>query len=97
MASGFAIHAKVVADIENNPVTGQVTFSVRDLPQVPFETFKVHLFASDRGLLATPTHCTIYKINSLFSPWNDQLAPQPSEPFMGVSQGPKWKELPRGH
>ena len=61
-------------------MTGQVTFSVADLPQVPFETFNVHLFASDRGLLATPTHCTLYNVDSTFSPWNNHLAPQPSEP-----------------
>jgi hypothetical protein len=94
VASGFAIHAKVVADVHNDPTTGQVTFSVTGLPQVPFETFKVHLFASDRGLLATPTHCTIYKIDSVFSPWNDQLAPQPSEPDMGISAGPTGRPCP---
>ncbi len=94
VASGFAIHAKVVADIHNDPSTGQVTFSVADLPQVPFETFKVHLFASDRGLLATPTHCTLYKIGSTFSPWNNQLAPQPSEPNLGVNSGPGGKPCP---
>lgn len=88
IASGFAIHAKVVADIHADPVTGQVTFSVTNLPQVPFETFKVHLFASDRGLLATPINCTLYKINSVFSPWNDRLAPQPSEPNFTLSAGP---------
>jgi hypothetical protein len=94
VASGFAINAKIVADIHNNPESGQVTFAVTDLPQVPFETFKVHLFASDRGLLATPTHCTLYKIKSLFSPWNDRLAPQPSEPNMGISSGPDGKPCP---
>ena len=41
-----------------DPVTGQVTAYFEDLPQVPFEDFDIHLFASDRGLLATPTHCT---------------------------------------
>ena len=70
------------------PETGQVTFSVEDLPQVPFEAFKLHLFASDRGLMATPTHCTVYKIGSTFSPWNDRLAPQPSEPILGSTRAP---------
>jgi hypothetical protein len=94
VASGFAIHAKVVADIHTDPSNGQVTFSVTDLPQVPFETFKVHLFASDRGLLATPTHCTLYSVDSLFSPWNDRLAPQPSNPNFGLSSGPDGKPCP---
>lgn len=94
VASGFAINAKVVADIHTNPTNGQVTFSVTDLPQVPFETFKVHLFASDRGLLATPTHCTLYTVDSSFSPWNDRLAPQPSNPTFGLSSGPDGKACP---
>ena len=31
---------------------------VENIPQVPFEEFNLHLFASDRGLMATPTRCT---------------------------------------
>jgi hypothetical protein len=95
VASGYAIHAKVVAEIHPDPETGQVTFSVADLPQVPFETFKVHLFASDRGLLATPTNCTIYGISSSFTPWNDRLAPQPSTPNLGISSGPNGRPCPQ--
>ena len=41
-------------------MTGQVTAHFDDLPQVPFDDFQLHLFASDRGLMATPTRCTIY-------------------------------------
>jgi hypothetical protein len=62
--------------------------SVVDLPQVPFETFNLHLFASDRGLVATPTRCAVFEADSLFVPWNDQLAPQRSKPLMTVTKGP---------
>jgi len=88
VASGFGIHAKLVADVLPDPQTGQVTFDIANLPQVPFETFSVHLFASDRGLLATPTHCTIYEVDSTFVPWNDQLSPQPSRPLLSLDSGP---------
>ncbi len=94
VASGYAIHAKVVAKVLPDPVTGQVRFEVTDLPQVPFETFDVHLFASDRGLLATPTHCTIYNVESSFSPWNDRLSPQPSRPLFSLTAGPDGKDCP---
>ena len=33
-------------------------------------------------------------MDSFFSPWNDRLVPQPSEPDMGVSQGPNGKRCP---
>src|SRR4029077_17454478 len=55
IADGFGVHAKFVASVQPDPKTGQLTLSVSDLPQVPFEEFNMHLFASDRGLMATPT------------------------------------------
>ena len=58
---GFGIHAKLAADVHPDPLTGQLTVTMAELPQVPFETFDLHLFASDRGLLATPTQCTLYR------------------------------------
>ena len=30
-----------------------------NLPQLPFDEYGIHLFASDRGVLATPTRCGI--------------------------------------
>jgi hypothetical protein len=88
VASGFGINAKLVADVHPDPETGQVTIVVENLPQVPFEEFNLHLFASQRGLVATPTHCTVYQTNSTFYPWNDKLAPQSSKPTFGLTSGP---------
>ncbi len=49
VASGFGINAKLVADVHPDPLTGQLTMSVTDLPQVPFEEFNLQLFSSDRA------------------------------------------------
>ena len=57
---GYGIHAKLAPKVIPDPETGQLTVSLEDLPQVPFEEFNLHLFASDRGLIATPTQCTLY-------------------------------------
>jgi hypothetical protein len=88
VASGFGINAKIVASFTPDPSTGQLKMSVTDLPQVPFETFNLHLFASDRGLVATPTRCTLYEADSLFVPWNDKLASQHSKPIISLEHGP---------
>ena len=71
-----------------DPETGQLTMSVTDLPQVPFEEFNLHLFASDRGLIATPTRCGIYTADSNFVPWNDQVPAAASQPLLNISSGP---------
>jgi hypothetical protein len=86
--SGFGINAKLVGSIHPDPKTGQLTSRFEDLPQVPFDDFDIHLFASDRGLLATPTTCTQYKASALFIPWNARLANQTSEQFFGIDSGP---------
>jgi hypothetical protein len=91
---GFGIHAKLAPEIVPDPQTGRLDISVRDLPQVPFEQFNLHLFASDRGLIATPTRCTLYQAGAEFTPWNDQIAPQTSSPNVSITSGPNGTPCP---
>ena len=65
-----------------------------NLPQVPFEDFELHLFASDRGLMATPTNCTIYTTKAEFYPWNATLAEQESTQVFGLRTGPHGTQCP---
>jgi hypothetical protein len=91
---GFGIHAKLLASFQPDPQTGRLTVAVDNLPQVPFEAFNLHLFASDRGLVATPTRCSAYTASSNLVPWNSQLAPQHSTPVMSITSGPHGSECP---
>jgi hypothetical protein len=86
--SGFGVNAKLVGSVQPDPTTGRLTARFDDLPLVPFDNYDIHLFASDRGLMATPTHCTQYRVEALFVPWNDVLANQSSEGFFGLDSGP---------
>jgi hypothetical protein len=94
IASGFGINAKIVANVTPDPQTGRLTMSVTDLPQVPFEAFNLHAFASDRALAATPTQCGVYQADSTFFPWNSDLAPQTSQPFVSIDSGPRGTSCP---
>jgi len=88
IASGFGINAKFVGSFEPNPTTGQVTAVFENLPQVPFENFQLHLFSGERGLMATPTRCTVYATNAHFYPWNSTLADQESSQIFSLESGP---------
>ena len=55
---GFGIHAKLIGKLLPDPKTGQITAEFNDLPQLPFEKFSMSVFASDRGVFATPTNCS---------------------------------------
>jgi hypothetical protein len=94
IADGFGIHAKLAASMLPDPQTGQLTFTTTNLPQVPFETFNIHLFASDRGLVATPTHCSLYGADATFIPWNQSLPLQVSRSNMSLSAGPNGLSCP---
>jgi hypothetical protein len=91
---GFGVHAKLAASFRPDPETGQLTMSIADLPQVPFQEFNLHLFASDRGLVATPIRCGIYFADAELVPWNGTLSPQPSRPLVSVSSGPRGGDCP---
>jgi hypothetical protein len=88
IAEGFGINAKFIGTFRPDPVTGQVTAFIEDLPQVPFDRFELHLFASDRGLMATPTHCTLYEVQARFFPWNAVLPDQTSTQPFSIDSGP---------
>ena len=93
-AAGFGINAKLVSSVRPDPSTGRITIQTQDLPQVSFEEFTFHLFSSDRGLFATPTHCTLYPVTGRFFPWNDELADQSSNSFFNIESGPDGKPCP---
>ena len=94
VVGGFGINAKLVGTFRPDPATGQVTAYFEDLPQVPFDLFDVHLFASDRGLMATPTACRLYQVEGLFLPWNRALPPVSSSSQISIESGPNGSQCP---
>lgn len=94
IADGYGFHIKLVGQLLPDPLTGRVTAKFEDLPQLPLETFSLHLFASDRGVFATPTHCAVYAVETRLYPWNPQLADQGGRFGMSLGEGPGGKPCP---
>ena len=93
-ASGFGMNIKLVGSLDPNLQTGQLTTKFEELPELPFETFQMHLFSSDRGLMATPTSCTVYTVSADLFPWNTTLADQTSTQVFGLESGPHGSKCP---
>ncbi len=93
-ANGFATHIKVVGTVTPDPETGELTTSFPTLPQSPFTDFNIHLFGSERGLLATPSQCGKYAVESTFTPWDSALPEQSSTQFFDVTSGPGGSPCP---
>ena len=56
----------------------------------------MHLFASDRGILATPTQCAVYAVDTHLYPWNTAQPDQVSQFGVSVGSGPNGKPCPAG-
>jgi hypothetical protein len=87
-ANGFATHVKLAGSVESEPQTGRLVASFQNLPQSPFSEFKLHFFGSERGLLATPTQCGTYPVESTFTPWDAALSTQTSTQYFEIDEGP---------
>ena len=95
VADGFGVHVKLpAASVEADPITGQLTTRLEDLPQFPFNEFNLHLFGSERGLLATPDRCGTYPVKSTFTPWDSLLPDQTSTQFFDLNEGPNGTACP---
>jgi hypothetical protein len=95
IADGFGLHIKLpAASLEADPATGQLTARLQELPQFPFSDFHLHLFGSERGLLATPDRCGTYAVESTFTPWDSDLSEQESTQYFVLDEGPNGSPCP---
>jgi hypothetical protein len=78
---------KLPGEVQPNPVTGQITTTFQNTPQLPFEELKLHFFGGERAPLTTPAECGSYATNALFTPWSREAAVQRSSAF-NVTSGP---------
>jgi hypothetical protein len=86
---------KVAGEVELNPVDGQLTTVFRDTPQLPFETFELHMFGGDRAPLASPAHCGPYTTTASIEPWSE-TGEAGSESMFDILSGPASFDEPAG-
>jgi hypothetical protein len=94
IADGYAVHVKLPGTVAADPVTGQLVITFKNLPQTPFSDFNMHFFGSERSLLATPTQCGTYGVETTFSPWDSVLPAQSSIQYFTLDSGPGGSPCP---
>lgn len=63
------IVVKLAGQVEADPVTGQLTTSFDESPQLPFADFKLDFFDGPRAALKTPATCGTFTTNAVLTPW----------------------------
>jgi hypothetical protein len=95
-ANGFGTAVKLPGSVYADRQTGQLVVSFENLPQTPFQEFDMHVFGSERGLLATPPACGTYPVTTTFTPWDEQISQQISTQFFTLDSGPNGSACPHG-
>ncbi len=77
------IVAKLAGKVEADPVTGQLTATFKDNPQLPIEDIETHFFSGPRGALKTPLACGKYTTTTTLVPWStpEGLDATPTDSF----------------
>jgi hypothetical protein len=94
---------KQAGEVHLDPSTGRIVSTFDNLPQVPFDTFKLHFYEGNRAPLVMPPNCGTYETVAKFTPWSaaDPDNPTPDEivtktsPFT-VDQSSKGGPCPSG-
>ncbi|MET0602500.1 MAG: hypothetical protein ABW167_10955 [Baekduia sp.] len=74
---GFGVHAKIPADIEANALTGQLTVTFAQTPQVPFTKLTLRFDGGPHAPLSNPVACGTYTTRA-------QLTPRSSPAPVGI-------------
>jgi hypothetical protein len=77
---------KLAGKLAADPVSGQVTATFEDTPQLPFETMHLRFKSGSRGVMTTPSTCGTYTTHAVLTPWSSPV-PVEVDAAMQVTDG----------
>jgi hypothetical protein len=77
----YGISARFVGNVIADPLTGQLTTRISNLPQVPFSSVVLKLNGGPRATLTSPSICGPHKTVATMTPWSGNPAATPSGEF----------------
>jgi hypothetical protein len=87
VVEGHGVRVKVPGHIDLDPVSGQLTVSFDNTPQLAFSDLKVALKSGPRAPLVTPDACGTYTTKAVLTPWSGG-APVTRESSFSINSGP---------
>ena len=77
----LGVLSKLAGRVDPDPVTGQLTTTFDQIPQIPLAHVRFHFKSGARAPLATPRQCGTYTVSALFTPWArpDRVLPATSQ------------------
>ena len=72
---GYGLDVKVAGSVIANPETGQLTATFAGLPELPFQTFRLHFRGGPNAPLVNPPTCGTNTITTQLYPYSSPAAP----------------------
>ena len=83
----YGISVRLVGNVRADPVSGQLTTTFADNPQVPFASFDLAFDPGARAVLSSPPTCGPHTTATSMTPWSGNPPATPSAQF-GLAQAP---------
>ncbi len=83
----LGIAVKIPGKVEPDPVTGRLTTTFDDLPQVPIGRFALHFRSGARAPLVTPSACGSAAVQAQLTPWANPGATVTRTASLDISSG----------
>jgi hypothetical protein len=88
-ASADGVNLKLLADVDLDEATGQITTKLVETPPLPFTDFKLSFNGGAQAALVTPATCGTYSSSTDFTPWSSPFeADIFSSGSFGIETGP---------
>ncbi|MDX6625747.1 MAG: hypothetical protein QOE56_736 [Solirubrobacterales bacterium] len=71
----YGISVRLVGNVRADPVTGQLSTTIADAPQVPFTSFKLNFDPGARAALSSPPTCGPNPTATSMTPWSTAAIP----------------------
>ncbi len=78
---------KLAGQVTTDPVTGQLTSTFEETPQLPLENLRLNFFGGSRAPLGTPALCGPYTTTASIAPWSGSEPVNSSSTFQ-ITSGP---------
>lgn len=70
VGDGFGVHVKITGEAHADPVTGQLTATFDNTPQVPTRSITLDFDGGPHAALVNPSACGTYTTHGEFTPWS---------------------------
>ena len=87
---------KLAGKVSPNPVTGQLTTTFENTPQLPFDHFNFHFREGQQAPLISPPTCGTYETKAELTPWSEPTSTLTETSQFQITKGYEGGECPSG-